>query len=480
MTRASFFRRVFSSDRRPQSKTARRSRLAVESLEDRAVPAVFTVNTLVDENNGIGVGSVSLREAIAAANGQAGDDAIQIGVTGTINLTGELPALSSNIAITGPGAGALTISGENATRVFQIDAGVSAALSGLTIANGKVTSNLGGGVYNSGTLTVTDCTFAGNSASSGVGGGIDNSGTLTVTNCTFADNSANHGGGIASTGALTVTNCTFANNLAGGGGGNGGGIFSMRDTLTVTNCTFSGNAALRGGGIYSWGGPLTVTNSTFAGNSAAIGGGIAGSGTVTNCTFAGNSAARNGGAILGSGAVTNCTFSGNSAGSEGGGIFSYGTLVVTNSTFSGNSALSSGGGIVNANVGTLTLNNNIVANSPSGGDVRNAGTIAGSHNLIGDGSGGLADTITGDPLLGPLQDTGGPTQTFALLPGSPAINAGSDALVPARLATDQRGPGFPRVINVVDIGAVEAVTLVVDTADDVDNGNYAAGDLSLR
>src|SRR5208337_3743468 len=108
-----------------------------------------------------------------------------------------------------------------------------------------------------------------------------------------------------------------------------------------------------------------------------------------------------------------------------------------------------------ANFSSLTINNTIVADS-TGGDIFSSSTISGSHNLIQDGSGGLTGTITGDPLLGSLANNGGPTQTMALLPGSPAIDAGSNALaVDANgnpLTTDQRGAGFPRVVNgTVDI-----------------------------
>jgi hypothetical protein len=120
------------------------------------------------------------------------------------------------------------------------------------------------------------------------------------------------------------------------------------------------------------------------------------------------------------------------------------------------------------------LNNTIVANSPSGGDVFPLGStlgggenrieFEGSHNLIEDGSGGLPDTITGDPQLGPLQDNGGPTWTHALLPGSPARNAGSNALAVdstgAPLTFDQRGPDFARQVgSTVDIGAFESPPL---------------------
>ena len=200
------------------------------------------------------------------------------------------------------------------------------------------------------------------------------------------------------------------------GTANGGAIFNAED-LTLTNSTLLGNSATGGGGIFN-SGMLTLTNSTLSGNSAT--GGSAGGG-ITNS---------------GSATLTNSTLSGNSAGGLGGGIknLSPAMLMLTNSTLSGNSA-GSGGGIDNN--GTATLNNTIVANSPSGGDVDNSSTLTGSHNLIEDGSGGLADTIVADPKLGPLAPNGGPTQTTALLPGSPAIDAGTTGTgVPT---TDQRG-----------------------------------------
>ena len=119
---------------------------------------------------------------------------------------------------------------------------------------------------------------------------------------------------------------------------------------------------------------------------------------------------------------------------------------------------SDGGGISGA--AALTLNNSIVAGN-AGGDI--SGTVVGQSNLIGDASGGLNPSKNlvgaGNPGLGPLQDNGGPTYTMALLPGSPAINRGDFSLLPGGFTTDQRGPGFPRVVgSTVDIGAFEAGT----------------------
>ena len=101
-----------------------------------------------------------------------------------------------------------------------------------------------------------------------------------------------------------------------------------------------------------------------------------------------------------------------------------------------------------------------MANSHTGGEIAGSGSVAGSHNLVENGSGGLGDTIIADPVLGSLQNNGGPIETRALLSYSPAIDAGSNALIPDGITTDQRGPGFPRVFNnTVDIGAFEIQTL---------------------
>src|SRR5208337_4206696 len=165
--------------------------------------------------------------------------------------------------------------------------------------------------------------------------------------------------------------------------------------------------------------------------------------------------------------LTDCTVSGNSAGDGGGGLIcGDGTITLTDSTVSGNYARVIGGGLWSD--GTTTLTNTIVAENTattSGPDALGAFASQG-NNLIGktDGSSGwVSSDLTGtiaqplNPLLAPLGNYGGPTQTMALLPGSPAINAGDNSLIPAGLTTDQRGPGFPRiVVGTVDIGAFES------------------------
>jgi len=255
-----------------------------------------------------------------------------------------------------------------------------------------------------------------------------------------------------------------ANNLTvSGNGANGVFVVGYDVTVTIAGLTIADGFAPIGGGIYiNPGSTVTVTNSTLSGNSVGeFGGGIynAGTLTVTNSTLSGNSAPTNGGGGIENGGtltVINSTLSGNSA-PNGGGIFNGGTLMVTNSTLSGNSA-ESGGGITNA--GTAIIANTIVAGNtaPTGPDVSGKVTSKG-HNLIGNSSGGsgfvAADLLNVNPVLGPLQNNVGPNQTMALLPGSPAIAAGSVALIPTGITTDQRGSA--RIVNgKVDIGAFES------------------------
>jgi CSLREA domain-containing protein len=188
--------------------------------------AIIAVNTVGDEDDSDG--DCSLREAIYAANNDvvrdaciagSGDDVIDLtGVAGTITLGGTELAISSNLTITGPGADQLTISGNNASRVFNVAVDVVVVISDVTIANGHSTGGNGGGILNGGTLTINRCTFASN-RTTGNGGGISSHGTATVNSSTFYDNEAKL---------------------------NGGGIDNYNGTLVVNNSTFSGNRASEG------------------------------------------------------------------------------------------------------------------------------------------------------------------------------------------------------------------------------------------
>lgn len=216
-------------------------------------------------------------------------------------------------------------------------------------------------------------------------------------------------------------------------------VYIVAGTLNVNTVAFIGNSSPDcGGAIANPSGTVTVANSTFSGNNALCGGAITNSGQLT---------------------VVNSTFSGNSASAEGGGIANGGDLTVVNSTFSGNSvsAPGAGGGIANSLL--LILENTIVANS-SGGDCSNDGGLNSSGvNLIGDGSCSVPGALSGDPMLSPLANTGGRTMTHALLPGSPAIDAGDESICTASPVNNLDQRGYPRPdpsgSGNCDIGAFE-------------------------
>jgi hypothetical protein len=409
-------------------------RPSVEVLESRTLLSVYTVDRLTDADTGTGpVGS--LRYCLLEPLLPNGPDTINFSVTGTINLGSALPKLTRSVSIQGPGADLLTVrrdSGGN-YRIFTVNAGLTASISGLTIANGSSNGSRGGGISNSGTLTISNSIITAN-----IDGGISNSGTLTVGNSTITANGNGYGsgGGIYNgSGTVTVSNSTIAVNSA----GDGAGICNGDGKLTINNCTISGNYPLSyvyslGGGIYNSTGTLTISNSTITTNTASgQGGGIYND--------------------IGKLRVSNCTISGNSAGSSGGGIWSPSGMVAGNTIIAGNKA-------------------------PVGSDVYgNLGSLG--HNLLSNPQdvSGLVATDLGhvvNPLLGPLQDNGGPTKTQALLPGSPAINAGDTSLAKdgqgSPLTTDQRDTGFSRIVNgTVDIGAYEVqgpplVTIVAVTS----------------
>jgi predicted outer membrane repeat protein len=331
-------------------------------------------------------GAGSLRQAVADV---CPGGNITFGGDYTITLASEL-LINRSLSIDG-GSHQVTASGNHATRVFSVTVG-PVTFAHLTIADGNVQTS--------------DC-----GAFEACGGGIvvRNSGV-----------------------AVTVTNSTLAGNVA---AAYGGGIFNF-GTLTVLSSTLSGNAAAYGGGgLYNTSG-ATVQSSTFLSNSANIGGGVSNQQGMT---------------------IQNSTFTSNSANYNGGISHVNGVLTLKNSTISGNSASNTGGGL--GTYGNLNLTQTIIANSPSGGDCyKGSGAIAiNDHNLVestGSNACGLTNGAGGsligiDPILSPLDNYGGSTATFALLPGSPAIDAGG-ATCPA---TDQRGKGR---FGACDIGAFES------------------------
>jgi hypothetical protein len=446
--------------------------IGVETPQQAAFPEIFVVNTTFDATTGaddafpgdgqcetaVNNGVCTLRAAIEETNAHAGSDGIFFDIpttdpgysngTWTINLSKALPDISDAVNISGPGADKLTINGGNAFRVFNVTTTGTVSFSHLSIANGNAVSNNGGGIQNA------------------------SIGTVNVTNCTLSGNAANNGGGIynATTGTVNVSNSTLSDNSANGPSQlpSGGGIYNPSGTITVTDSTLINNRALRisgsqsfgsGGGIYNdVNGKLNVVGSTFSSNSAGVAPNIniasGGGGGIANFPGSfGNSTTMN---------ITNSTFSGN-ASPGGGAIFTNGAFGgpranITNSTISGNSAVGLAGGILNGDSdlfvkSTVIANNTGASSSP---DVHGSFASQG-FNLIGktDGSTGFtaATDLTGtnaaplNPKLGLLRYNGGPTDTMALLSGSPAIDKGTSAGLTGTLTTDQRGVGYKRTIN---------------------------------
>ncbi len=477
-------------------RSRRRLWPAVMALEGRALLSTLTVTNTDDSGAG------SLRAAVAQANADGGDDTIVFSslfnTPQTITLTGGTLELTDTAAttITGPGANMLTISGNTASGVFQVEGG-SAALSGLTVTKGRadrgagvlnqggtlsltsvtVSGNValdeGGGVDTqfNGTSTLMNCTISGNSATNDAGGGVANlyNGSASLSGCTVSGNSAPTGGGVANlNGTLTMTTCTVSGNSA---TVTGGGLVNNGATFSVITCTVSANSAPTGdgGGLANLSGNLALTNSSITGNSAQLGGGLNNSGgttTLSGCTVSGNKAATGAGLAAGGGTLSlvNATVSGNTATGQGGGLYvERGTATLTNDTVSANSAATGGGLISSGSTAIVMLTNTIVAGQTTGGDI--AGKYTGSNNLIG-----------GNPLLAPLFDFGGPTLTMPPLPASPAIGMGTTG--PGVPTMDQRG--FARGAS-VDIGAFQtqgAASMEVNVT--TDGPGSGLGQLDLR
>jgi parallel beta-helix repeat protein len=424
------------------------------------------INAVINTNDS---GAGSLRQAISnAASGSTITFAIPTSDPGydsatgkyTITLTSAELVITRPLTITGPGANQLTISGNNHSRVFNLNIyqyGVTVSISGVTISSGL--ANRGGGIYIGGyyyyynTLNLTDCIISNNSTAANVtrfddngsGGGIYSAtGNLNLTNTTVSNNSAvNNAGGIYMyySGSLSLTNTTVSNNTAGSTlvNAEGGGIVSRATTFKVTDSTISNNSASdygggiasygqqttvitstvsnnSGGGIYSASG-LTITNSTIANNSTHGGIYIASAmpTTITGSTISNNSSTLDGGGIYNNGGVTltNCTVAGNTAQRDGGGIYTVGNLYLYNSTITNNlasadtSLASHGGGGICNSYNSLTLSNTIVAANSHGAPATaddilliGGGTVKTAnsfYNLIGTGgSGGLTTGVNGN------------------------------------------------------------------------------------
>jgi hypothetical protein len=396
------------AQRNTTKPNGRQARQPEQRINERgpALPAnIITVTNTADSGPG------SLRDALATA--VDGDMIDATGVSGTILLTSGELQITHAVTISGPGAGSLSVDGNGTFRVFDnLTSGVS--ISGFTITNGSAPGDNGGGVFNEG------------------GEGA----MLRLNNCTVSENSADFGGGIFNlNGTLTVNNCMISGNGAGfSGGGIANSASSAAATVTITNSTINENSATAndGGGILNEAAGTALSTASL---------------TVSNSTLSGNSVTGNGGAIS------------NTADASP----NVARATISNSTFSDNSATGMGGGIFNQAVAQFQIGDTVLNAGSSGVNIFNSGTATSfGYNLSSDDGGGVltgtGDLINTDPMLGPLQNNGGPTFTHALLPGSPAIDAGDPSFAPPP-NFDQRGPGFDRVVNGrIDIGSFEVQT----------------------
>ena len=363
----------------------------------------------------------------------------------------------------------------------------------------------GGAIYNDGrasgtaTLHISDSILTENSAKTG--GGVYNAGAAIYNdaggggsaflNVTDSLINRNTGGGVSTRAdnsgfaKAMLTRCTVSENVGGAlisyGSGTGEAVLEVQD------CTIAGNSAGGGAGINvgstgpSGIGRATAHNTTITGNHAFGAGGAGGGGvssdngmlTLTNCTLVNNTAQTNGGGInkfSGVANITNCTFSGNSAASGNGGAinnFASGKLTVTNCTFSANHGI----GLRNE-FAQLETGNTIYRRAAGGENITNRSGTVTSHgsNLSDDAAGGDESTGPGgllnaagdirntDPRVAELASNGGRTATHALLPDSPAINAGNDGNAPVRDQRDYVRSGVSD-IGAFEFGGVKASTL---------------------
>ncbi len=441
--------------------------LAIATADVSAAPAV---TTCADGNS-----PGTLRYAVLAANEKETIDATQLQCTTITLQTGAINVNQNDLVIRGPGAGKLTVDAAGNSRVFAHGGTGKLQLYSMTIADGQITGTvraLGGCVYSAaGSVALIDTVVAGCTATATVtagGGGVFAAIGLFISNSVISGNTATSsagpgdngyaiGGGVATIGSLRTNGSHIDGNhahidygLAFGGGAYSGTSFASKystfDSNVADVTTLDTSYSLSGGGgivfsRQSTGTDFSMRFSTVSNNRADTAGGLATAGTSAE--------------------IYDSTISGNAATYAAGAALVTSPLKLFNSTIAFNTAGLYGGGGLVVQGDTLAMSSTIIAdNSPGGSkfaaDFQTDATITGDHNLVRF-SGGMGklpmDTLRVDPMLDVLRDNGGATHTHALLPGSPAIDAGSN---PKNLPTDQRWPRFDRQVGAaVDIGAFE-------------------------
>ena len=402
---------------------------------------IFTINAAAatyQVTNTADSGAGSLRQAVTDANATTAADTINFSIPTTdpncnasgvctITLTGgviTVQAAGGSLTIANQtGAGKLVISGNNASRVFEGEQDGDLTLDGLTVTRGVGSNSLGVVSNFRGILTIRNSVFSQNSGTFIIySSAFGTRGVLNVSNTTVSDN--------------TGVGILFTNQITGGG------------TMNIVNSTVNNNiSTINGGGIYFLGDQLRITNSTISGNRSVQGGGI----FITKTGSGG-----------GPPVITNCTVTANTSTEGGGGIDTFQTtLNLRNTIVSGNTTAGSASDIRFNNAAGTSLGNNLIGTSINSGS--------------GNGQWLASDMLNQTAQLAPLADNGGATKTHALLPNSPAINAGNNCVLTANgcgdnnpaVPTDQRGR--LRAGN-VDIGAFE---LAASTVFDFDGDGRA-------
>lgn len=472
--------------------------MRLEALETRANPAIFIVTAITDVANPADDDTVfTLREAITAANENPGPDVINFAAglkNQTITLDHSehlpwygptaLPAIESEIAINGNGVRIVRNEAGPVFRFFYISGGRNShpdagnlTLTNLSFTDGEIrggnganggggAAGMGGAIYNQGTLTLNGVTLESNNAvggngalytsGDGGGGGLGGDGnTGGFGGQGNPDFIVGYGGSFGEAGSFGggggsgVDQDGFKGGQGGFGGGNGAGSqVSPAFGGGGNSLSRGGGGAGLGGAIFNHGGTLTIINSTLVGNTASGGTGFAAGIGLGGAIFNLN------GTVL----LTNATLAFNRADQGGNQIWSLGSDDKSNNGFDDTDPVPGTAAIVTSSNSILWQNTNTQADFTTGIVGTATSTSAGVGNIIGR-VGNFAGTVvtSADPLLSPTTAAnGGFTRTLKLLPNSPAINRGVNAAVPNQVVTDQRGVGFPRVLdNVVDIGAFE-------------------------
>jgi hypothetical protein len=410
-------------------------------------------------------GPGSLRQAVFDSGPGDPIDLTQLSCSQITLTTGRID-VSRDILFQGPGSGLLTIDGDNTDRIFNQNGPYQLAVYGMTLQRGYSNTFGGGCIYSQGPLLLNDTVITGCKVFDFGGSGTYKGGGVLVNSSLSAIDSA-----IVDNEIYSALGYAF-----GGGAFVSGDVLLASSTISGNNITNASGGITEGGGIIV-NGKLLMTYSTIGNNSVgglpASPGGTAGArvdggAVISNSTISGNTADGGGGGLDINGSVaspnmiTNSTISGNTA-SAVAGVYARGPTTISNSTiaFNTETAFANGAGLRVA-YSLADIESSIIANNTSFGTTQNiglgiSGDVTGANNLIGPSPSVPLppDTIGGDPRLLALADNGGPTQTHALGPGSPAIDAGNNN---ASLTNDQRGPGFPRVVGVApDIGAFEGV-----------------------